>query len=96
MLLIENILICWRIFRANKLRTILTIFGVMVGVAGVVAMMSLATGAKKLLDTEINRTGSTFEVHRPRWIQNPKNGQWGPNKSLARFTIEDLKFIRHR
>ncbi len=92
----ENILICWRILSTNKFRTFLTVLGVTAGVAGVVLIMSLATGGKQLLDIEMNQSGSTFDLRWSEWIQDVDSGKWRENTSNKYFTVSDMAFIQNR
>jgi len=79
---------------SHRLRSILTILGIVIGIAGVIAMMSVGNGAKKLLVLEIENVGgpSMFGMYRPGWIQ--KDGRWQRNKSKHHITYEDLELIR--
>ena len=43
---------------ANKLRTVLTLLGVVIGVASVIAVVTLVNGAKVYIATKINRQGA--------------------------------------
>jgi putative ABC transport system permease protein len=43
---------------ANKLRTVLTLLGVVIGVASVIAVVTLINGANKYVATKINRVGA--------------------------------------
>ena len=43
---------------ANKLRSVLTLFGVVIGVASVIAVMTLINGANRYVATKVNRYGA--------------------------------------
>ena len=43
---------------ANKLRTVLTLLGVVIGVASVIAVVTLVNGANRYVATKINRFGA--------------------------------------
>lgn len=49
----------WR----RKLRTVLTVLGVLIGTASVVAMISLAVGMKERMMEEYSRMGSATQIH---------------------------------
>ena len=51
---------------ANKLRTSLTVLGMVIGVAAVIALMSLGAGAQASIESNIRGTGSNSAVHQPR------------------------------
>jgi putative ABC transport system permease protein len=60
MLFSENFKIALRALRANKLRSILTMLGIVIGVATVVALISLGSGATASITSEIQGTGSNL------------------------------------
>ena len=69
--ILENLISAFSILRGSKLRTILTLLGITIGIAGVIAMMSFGAGAEKLMMAEIENIGgpSMFGVYRPRIYQ---------------------------
>ncbi len=60
MLLSENLQIALRALRANKLRSFLTILGIVIGVATVVALLSIGQGATASITNQIRSTGSNL------------------------------------
>jgi putative ABC transport system permease protein len=60
MLFSENIKIALRALRANKMRTLLTILGIVIGVATVVALLSIGKGATASITSQIQSTGSNL------------------------------------
>ena len=44
---------------ANKMRTILTLLGVVIGVASVITVVTLTNGAKEFVTTKINNYGAS-------------------------------------
>ncbi len=60
MLLSENFKIALRALRANKLRSILTMLGIVIGVATVVALISLGSGATASITSDIQGSGSNL------------------------------------
>src|ERR671915_2172636 len=51
--------------RANKLRSLLTMLGIVIGVAAVIAMIALGTGAQKAVRDRITALGTTLITVRP-------------------------------
>src|ERR687895_2952726 len=51
--------------RANKLRSLLTMLGIVIGVAAVIAMVALGTGAQKAVKERISALGTTLVTVRP-------------------------------
>ena len=60
MLLGETIAVAFQSIRANKLRTALTMLGVIIGVAAVIAMVALGTGAQRAVEERINALGANL------------------------------------
>ena len=50
---------------ANKLRTLLTMLGIIIGVAAVIAMVSVGMGVKKNVVDSISRLGSNLLMVMP-------------------------------
>src|SRR5437660_4153455 len=57
---IENLKIALRAISANKLRSILTVLGVMIGVAAVIAVVSLVQGMQYKLSQDLQNIGSNY------------------------------------
>src|ERR1700746_3237630 len=57
---------------ANKLRTILTLLGVVIGVASVIAVVTLVNGANRYVATKVNKYGAdVFTISKqPQIITN--------------------------
>ena len=91
--ILENLISAFAILRGSKLRTILTLLGITIGIAGVIAMMSFGAGAEKLLMAEINNIGgpSMFGVYRPGYVR--KNGRWQRNTSPHHLEMDDLRDV---
>ena len=51
--------------RANKLRSMLTMLGIVIGVAAVIAMVALGTGAQKAVNDRITALGTTLLTVNP-------------------------------
>src|SRR4051795_13528899 len=56
----ESVKIALSSLRANKLRTILTMLGVIIGVASVVALMAIGNGAQVAITSQISSIGSNL------------------------------------
>ena len=59
-MLLENLRIALRAVFANKMRSILTVLGVMIGVAAVIAVVSLVQGLQKKISADLESVGATF------------------------------------
>ena len=93
MQILENLISAFSVLRGSKLRTILTLLGITIGIAGVIAMMSFGAGAEKLMMTQIEKIGgpSMFGVYRPGYIE--KNNRWQRNTSPHYLEMRDLHDI---
>jgi len=58
MLIGEIILVALAAIRANKLRSLLTMLGIVIGVAAVITMVALGSGAQKSVQDQIERLGT--------------------------------------
>src|SRR5437867_1543718 len=56
----ESIHVAWRSVRANKLRSILTMLGVIIGVGAVVALTGIGQGASEQITSQITSTGTNL------------------------------------
>jgi putative ABC transport system permease protein len=65
MLFGEVISVALSALRANKLRSLLTMLGIVIGVAAVIAMVALGTGAQKAVKERIAALGTTLITVRP-------------------------------
>ena len=57
---LENLKIALRAISANKMRSILTVLGVMIGVAAVIAVVSLVQGMQYKISSDLQNIGSNF------------------------------------
>lgn len=51
--------------KANRMRTFLTITGVTIGIASIVAILSLATGASQIVSQQVDEVGGNIAIIRP-------------------------------
>jgi putative ABC transport system permease protein len=58
--MIENIQIAFRALAANKLRSVLTMLGIIIGVGAVVALMSIGNGASEVITSQVEGIGSNL------------------------------------
>lgn len=61
----ESIKMAWEGMIANKLRTLLTLLGIIIGVGAVIAMVSLGFGMKENIKNNISRLGSNLLIITP-------------------------------
>ena len=79
---------------ANKLRTLLTMLGIIIGVAAVIAMVSVGMGVKKNVTDSISRLGSNMLV-----IMSGSSNRGGPRGaagSMTTLTFGDAEAIKDK
>jgi len=87
---LENFKIALRAIAANKMRSILTVLGVMIGVAAVIAVVSIVQGLQHKISNDLQDIGSSFiEVYPdPGEERNPFL------QKMPDLTIEDAAAVR--
>ena len=77
---------------SHKMRSVLSILGILIGVAAVIAMLALGEGAKTAIRAQLAALGSNLLVVRPG---SPKlSGIAMESGSMTRFTFQDVETIR--
>ncbi len=75
----------------NKLRSVLSILGVMIGVAAVITMLALGTGAQRSMEETLASLGTNLlMVRAPHRARGISLGAEGP----TRFTFADLEAVK--
>ncbi len=77
----------------NKLRTALTMLGMIIGVAAVIAMVALGTGAQAMIEEQVKTAGTNLITIYAGSAQAP-GGVRGGAGSSARLTPEDAEALR--
>lgn len=90
---LESIVIALRSLVANKLRSILTLIGVIIGVMTVIAVVAIISGMNKYVETEISSMGSTtFLVRKFGMITS--NEEWLKQIKRKNLTLDDMEAIK--
>jgi putative ABC transport system permease protein len=89
MKLAENALVGLTAVFTNKLRSFLTMLGIVIGVAAVVGTIAIGEGARTLIMDEIEKVGgrTLFVVQRRNWIR--KGNRWMRNPSREYLDYAD-------
>ena len=56
----QSLLIALRALRVNKMRALLTMLGIIIGIAAVIAMVAIGAGASKMISDQISSIGSNL------------------------------------
>jgi len=90
MMLFETVLLALRAIRLNTLRSVLTALGIIIGVAAVVALVTIGNGTTQSVVSGISSLGSKLLTIRPGAAGGPP----GSARSTTRlFTIADARAI---
>ena len=73
---------------SNKMRSILSILGILIGVCAVIAMLALGQGAKEAIEKQLATLGSNLLVIRPG--SSKLHGVAMEAGSVTRFTLADV------
>ena len=87
----ESIRVSLRALQANKLRSALTMLGMIIGVAAVIAMVGIGNGATASITSQIQGLGSNLLTVSPG--QSNTGGVRGGAGSLTTLTITDIDKI---
>jgi len=79
--------------RINKMRSLLTMLGIIIGVASVLAMIAIGDGAKTLVLQDAEKLGGANQFSLFRTSHIRKGDNWVPNRSNEYFTYEDVLAI---
>jgi putative ABC transport system permease protein len=92
MSILESLSIAWGSLRANKLRSVLTMLGIIIGVAAVVALMGIGQGAQDSITSSITSNGTNLLTIVPGGVtQGAVRGGAGGAQTL---TTEDADALR--
>ena len=87
----NSIKVAFVALRLNALRSFLTMLGIIIGIASVIVMVAISSGAQKEVDKMIGNLGTNM------LIINPGAGRWGGRRSESGtdepFSEKDLKSI---
>ena len=89
MLLVEITRVALEAIRSHKLRSLLTMLGIVIGVAAVITMVALGEGAKRAIQEQIASLGTNVLTVRPGqlWFHGVRSG------ASAELTPEDAKAV---
>jgi len=92
MSLLNLIQIALRALQRNKLRAFLTMLGIIIGVAAVIAMVAIGEGSKKSIQDQIASMGSNMITIRPN--SNVSGGARLDATSVQTLTEDDIKALQ--
>ncbi|MEJ5312932.1 MULTISPECIES: ABC transporter permease [Anaerolinea] len=90
----EVLKIAWDSLMANKLRSFLTMLGVIIGVAAVIVMVAISAGTEAAISEAINGLGSNLVFISSAFSRGGPTG--GPQTMRGGLVYEDMTAIRER
>ena len=75
--------------RSNPVRTFLTALAIIIGIGSVIAMLSIGSGAQKLLEEEIQTLGG-----RILWVSGSQRVRGGVKREYVQLEIKDAEALR--
>ncbi|MGH8631719.1 MAG: ABC transporter permease, partial [Burkholderiales bacterium] len=90
-MIVELLREAWRAMGANRLRTFLTMLGMMIGVGAVVLMLAIGQGAQVLVQQTIATMGSNLFIVQAGWTR--VSGARGGAASAPTLTLDDVRTI---
>lgn len=87
--------IAMRAIAANKLRSFLTMLGIIIGVASVIAMMAIGQGSKKSIQANIAEMGSNMIMIRPGQDKGPGGAQQDAS-DMQTLKLKDYKALKEQ
>ena len=91
--LLESIISGIQVLFSHKMRTLLTLLGVMIGVAAVIGMISIGDGAKTIIMEDSEKIGGATMIRFQRARHIMKGNRWVHNDSKENFIYEDALAI---
>jgi len=76
---------------SNKMRSVLSILGILIGVCAVIAMLALGQGAKEAIEKQLASLGSNLLVVRPG--SSKLHGVAMESGAVTRFTLADVAMM---
>jgi putative ABC transport system permease protein len=87
---VDLVVLSLRQLAKNKLRSLLTVLGIVIGIAAVTVMVSIGQGGQALIQNEFRNLGSNVLLVFPGWKEGPSGAREGRYQTL---TGDDAKAI---
>src|SRR5690349_24176488 len=89
----SSVRVALRALGANKLRTTLTMLGIIIGVSAVIALMSIGRGAQAQVSAQIQSLGTNLLFVRPGAVRGEGGVRNAATTQAATLTLEDSDAI---
>ena len=91
--IVEGVFVGVSAICSNKVRSLLTMLGIIIGVASVLAMIAIGDGAKEIVLQEAEKLGGANQLVLYRSSYKRVNNRWVPNRSSEYLKYEDVLAI---
>jgi len=92
MKIMNLVILAMKALQRNKLRALLTMLGIIIGVASVITMMSIGEGSKQSINESLSSMGSNMITIMPQ--SNEPGGARIMGSSLKSLTIKDVEALQ--
>jgi putative ABC transport system permease protein len=89
---LQSLLIAMRALRVNKMRALLTMLGIIIGIAAVIAMVAIGSGASKMISDQISSIGSNLLLVLPG--STTSGGMRSGSGGAPTLTYDDARAIK--
>ncbi len=93
MRLVEGLSIGIAAIRANKMRSLLTMLGIIIGIAAVLAMIAIGDGAKEIVIQDAQKMGGATRITLYQTSYKRENNRWVRIRSNEYMEYEDVRAI---
>ena len=90
MRIVEAVSVAIAAMRSNKMRSLLTMLGIIIGVASVLAMIAIGDGAKEIVRQDAQKLGGANQFFLYRMSYKRVNNRWVRNRSREYLKYEDI------
>lgn len=90
----EYLKLGFKTLAANKVRSGLSMLGILIGVAAVIAMLAIGSGAQKAIEAQLSSLGSNLLILRPGAVRI--GGVSQESGTTTRLTVEDAHYIKEQ
>lgn len=97
MKLTDSILIAFKSLRTNKIRSFLTMLGVIIGVTSVILLVSIGTGLQNYITKQFEEMGTNLLFIMPGKFQFRDSREGGPpGGGSEKLTLDDISYLERR
>lgn len=87
--ILESIVLAWESLKANKLRSLLTMLGIIIGVSSVITVVAIGQGGRAAIEKEMQSFGANrFGIYY-------KYDSTSPISSADLFTLQDIETLKN-